>query len=671
MATLEEVSIRLMKPAKDLADWTCRFSEILEEYRSLVEKHENVNLSKAGLVIQNLAATYGRRLEYLFQETTLSHQTLVDQEVANESKKNTKKDGKEKKTVIDIIDFEPIDFTGYISKNINIKQRIGANNGVKLLGQRFPQLENATKPSKSDQENSTEIDPEQDNEQGVGRKYAFRCNQYITESGMLVEHLRPEGLANRSSRSELGEKNSRESTENRIDLNDGEDNELDAEILPPNGMTLDNCRAVSTPLPDSENYFMNVSAVDSGRGSSVRTMMRPESSLSSDRGENWDSYSPRPCSRLSMDDVASPEPRNDSGITRDETSLNDSSPTKRGAEDSETSANSEPDVLSPKSETVVVAHEPRSKRLKSIFDMRTMEDAKPLEPIPFDGVPDKLSKSLTDFKLPCSISILKRNDTLVKRNDALQKRKIRSDARKKKLKKKSQNEAEDKMNDYSLTKQLFCPFMKEELDCLPKSFNKHLRKLRELEALESYEPVTNESKKLLGYRRQDRKSSDSPDEYEETSLRELEMTPEELTEPPADDFPMPDTPESFNGPEPMSPPPQTCSSRIERLVHDIYENCDVRTEQEEAVARWHEEIQAKLKQNKNRPKFEMAEYTSRVVKTLKNNDGRISFNQMVLQNQPPEAARYLLASLMLANKYNIQIDASNEEGNFTLLLIND
>lgn len=93
---------------------------------------------------------------------------------ANESKKKTKKDGKEKKTVIDIIDFERIDFAQYVGKNNNIKQRNGVNNVVKLLGQRFPQLENTARPSIAEQENSAETDQEQDNEQGVGRKYAFR-----------------------------------------------------------------------------------------------------------------------------------------------------------------------------------------------------------------------------------------------------------------------------------------------------------------------------------------------------------------------------------------------------------------------------------------------------------------------------------------------------------------
>lgn len=203
----------------------------------------------------------------------------------------------------------------------------------------------------------------------------------------------------------------------------------------------------------------------------------------------------------------------------------------------------------------------------------------------------------------------------------------------------------------------------EELDYLPKCFDKCLQSLRELEALENYKAIMNDSMSLLGYKKQSRKSIDSS-EYEMTSVSERQTPSEQERDAALEDFPMPDTPESFNGPEPMSPPPPTCESRIERLVHDIYENSDVRTEQEEAVARWHEDIQMKLKRDKNRPKFEMAEYTSRVVKSLRNNDGRMTFDKMIRQNQPPEAARYLLASLMLVSFSKNVIHEIRKEANF-------
>lgn len=84
-----------------------------------------------------------------------------------EAAKNSKKDGRSRKIVVDFADFEPIDFARYVGKNNNIKTRTGTRSSVKLLSQRFPQLENVSR-------STLPIEVYDVHGEVVGKKYDFR-----------------------------------------------------------------------------------------------------------------------------------------------------------------------------------------------------------------------------------------------------------------------------------------------------------------------------------------------------------------------------------------------------------------------------------------------------------------------------------------------------------------
>lgn len=101
MVTLQDISIQLMKPAKDLADWKFPLSQvyydikfiiikykrkyyllfqILEEYYALLEEPCNINFGEAALVLQNSTNVYVRRIERLLNETEVLKQTFFNYE---------------------------------------------------------------------------------------------------------------------------------------------------------------------------------------------------------------------------------------------------------------------------------------------------------------------------------------------------------------------------------------------------------------------------------------------------------------------------------------------------------------------------------------------------------------------------------------------------------------
>lgn len=101
MVTLQDISIKLMKPAKDLADWKFPLSQvyydikfiiikykrkyyllfqILEEYYALLEEPCNINFGEAALVLQNSTNVYVRRIERLLNETEVLKQTFFNYE---------------------------------------------------------------------------------------------------------------------------------------------------------------------------------------------------------------------------------------------------------------------------------------------------------------------------------------------------------------------------------------------------------------------------------------------------------------------------------------------------------------------------------------------------------------------------------------------------------------
>ncbi|KAF3430098.1 hypothetical protein E2986_11685 [Frieseomelitta varia] len=82
MVTIQDISIQLMKPAKDLADWKFPLSQILEEYYALLEEPCNINFGEAALVLQNSTNVYVRRIDRLLNETEVLKQAFSCCEMA-------------------------------------------------------------------------------------------------------------------------------------------------------------------------------------------------------------------------------------------------------------------------------------------------------------------------------------------------------------------------------------------------------------------------------------------------------------------------------------------------------------------------------------------------------------------------------------------------------------
>ncbi|KAF7406435.1 hypothetical protein HZH68_005804 [Vespula germanica] len=186
MVNLQDISCQLMKPAKDLASWNFPLSEILQEYYSLLEEHCNVNFGEAALILQNSVNIYVHRVERLRDETSCLNEMFIGYEDGN-ANENSKHNKKNFKNAINFDDFKLCNLADEVGKNINTKNKFNVEKPVKLLTRRFAQLENIAEDLVH---NMTEIiDIHGD---VIGKKYHFRCNQYLNVNGQLIDEPIPD-----------------------------------------------------------------------------------------------------------------------------------------------------------------------------------------------------------------------------------------------------------------------------------------------------------------------------------------------------------------------------------------------------------------------------------------------------------------------------------------------
>ena len=134
----------------------------------------------------------------------------------------------------------------------------------------------------------------------------------------------------------------------------------------------------------------------------------------------------------------------------------------------------------------------------------------------------------------------------------------------------------------------------------------------------------------------------------------------------------PDSPamhDSFDAEEPLHST-LNYQQMIECRMREIREEFDNRTDLEHEVAQWHSDIKPILQEAERRPPFHIHEYEDRIVAKLEDTTERkIAFENMVVEQSPAEVARYFLASLQLANNYNVDIKTDEENTNIELLLL--
>ncbi|XP_076175573.1 uncharacterized protein LOC143150894 isoform X2 [Ptiloglossa arizonensis] len=111
---------------------------------------------------------------------------------------------------------------------------------------------------------------------------------------------------------------------------------------------------------------------------------------------------------------------------------------------------------------------------------------------------------------------------------------------------------------------------------------------------------------------------------------------------------------------------------IEGKMKEIFEESNVTTELDQTVAKWHASLQPKLSEAEIRPTFRIHDYTSRIIGTLQALDQKkINFDSVVHDKPACEVARYFLASLQLANTYNVEIKTKNSGNSIEIALLND
>lgn len=341
----------------------------------------------------------------------------------------------------------------------------------------------------------------------------------------------------------------------------------------------------------------------------------------------------------------------------------------------------------------------RSKRSKNMVCVADDLNENVWKPIPFDqGIPAKLPKSRTKFKLPCHISLLKSKPNS-------RKRKLPAEGKKRKrnllgfLTNESPESPLKKLNMYSPSRP-FMPLKTEELSEFQKSFEDCL-KSRQCYDVFQYEAATTITMDLLGFFPTFTKKDPL---LHTTGFKTLAPTPEHISTSGSDAgfSPRPTSPEIVIFDTTNSPPDSPRVSEtyeaetnfetenfhleeesplhstfnyekiIESRMKEIHQEFDVRTDLEQNVARWHEMIRPKLEEIERRPPFNIHEYSDLIIKKLEETmERKIPFEQLIVDQSPGEAARYFSAALQLANTYNVDIKTNEKNTDIQLALLNN
>ncbi|XP_044580556.1 uncharacterized protein LOC123262424 [Cotesia glomerata] len=734
MTTLQEVSAQLMKPAKDLADWQFPLSKVLESYYTLLDQQNNLNFGEAALVLQNSANVYVRRVEALYQETTALQQSFLDHEHEVESEKATAKSiRRSRKTQVDFKNFDLLNLSSETLKNSTQKSMSSKSQKIKLINQRYPQLEDITRKAFTDEI----IDI---NGEAIGKKYDFRCNQQLSTSRMLIDAITPLDFTNSILQFDinLSDDHSPENPEagDLITENTETDANTDNVETDFNFENFDSCSDYETHA----NGMLSPT-IESAYGSTTSNSNpnTPSSRINSDFSVPISDSSRRDSTdeRLLSSDTDAPTECDTSNELIDESDngAHDSLPlsfdsghenqesVEKSLElESESNVNTSSVTVEPESNQSQVQNLcdsnqnpekiPRTrdsietdagytsgdpddcqqlflpiKRLRSSTDSVTdiLEtndnniniNTSILDPIPFEsGVPDKLPRLRREFKLPCHAALLKGSKKPRKRKLTINERKknqlksfLTSDnesLNSKRLKKLvAENEEEIKLL-VSQQKELveetervnYCPVMVNgeligyESRLLDEDSNCDVGMGIENNGEFNADTIIDCRNKLFtsysdGFYSSPRSLDDFSDLENTADFSVMGRIQE-------DDF------ETVG---------QGLVERIERKMKELRKEFDGKNEHEES-AKWLETIEA-LKVAANRPSFHVGEYEKRILESLKMKEThQVEFHEIAEnEEEPGNIARLFVASLHLANTYNVEINVNNinSEVNLTLL----
>ncbi|CAK9807443.1 Condensin-2 complex subunit H2 [Anthophora plagiata] len=706
MVTLQDISIQLMKPAKDLADWKFPLSQILEEYYALLEEPCNVNFGEAALVLQNSTNVYVRRIERLLNETEVLKQTFFGYEEEEIKKSICKKRKILKKSYVDFENFVIIDLEKDIGKHINKKNQFQTQKKIKLLSQRFTQLEN----------NITQlcipIEIYDILGEIIGKKYDFRCNQAINTSGMLVDELTPYDFTyifsscvqkGRNSLSSYSEPKTpgtgtsgyysvpspnnesitpiHEEFEDECNFSSMENIPLtkELEIMEKENVTDKSCEIpfVNTSVSNQNMTEKNVLEKQHTQESIVQSVNDQNCSLQSLKDMN---QIKKGCSieNVQIDQVKEDNQNSNKNIVQFE-------------RDVQIRCYKQLDHIS-KQDQVAQLNESNSVRWKEgLFSMRkrgnqttkismcSIDDVNECDwkPMPLiQGLKHAFSDNSSILKLPDYISLLETKF-------GSKKRKLTSKWYKPECLTKlvlCETELFAKKGATLQTKQKFKHLQKEELKDFMKNFDECLNGTDKENDNFRCEAVANTTVDLLGFHISQNQDNSIEDSTEGTSRSSSPINIKLQSTVCQDTLDMnTKSPNSCNNCCESSvseinlsyslPDYQTL---IEDKMKEIFEESNVVTELDQTVAKWHAALQPKLSEAEVRPAFRIHDYASHIMGTLQAlEQKKINFDSIV-QNKPAcEVARYFLASLQLANTYNVEIKTKNSDNSIEIMLIND
>ena len=698
MVTLQDISVQLMKPAKDLADWKFPLSQILEEYYALLEEPCSVNFGEAALVLQNSTNVYVRRIERLVSEIGILKQAFFDYEEGETKASTCKEKRTSKKAYVDFENFVIIDLEQDIGKNIDQKHRFEAQKKVKLLSHRFTQSNMG--------QLCIPIQMYDVLGEIIGNKYNFRCNQAVNTDGMLVDELTPcDFTCVLGSRVQKGR------------------NSLSLYSEPKTPGTGTSGYHSATSPNDNESVTSNREEFEEEHNFSSQAervaltnepmIVEKESTISKDHDILFDDAST--LQQLNTEKHFSKE-HVENNLVQDSADIDDTNILLRNSKEiSRTDKKHESESSVQKNEVkgecekndkvteTFEANDYKQQNLsiskedqhqtEEILGMRKrgnrttktsicyVDDLneRDWKPMPFvQGIKRVLSNKSSTLKLPEYISLLEAKFGSKKRKRASKMRKPEC------LTSLVLREATSsrKEGDFiTQAKEKFKSLRKQELEDFMKNFDECLNGTEKENGTSRCEAVTDATADLLGFRISQNQNNFVENNTEDVMSRssspidvELPLTirgnsPEISEEPPnlhneEQEPPIADSDLIYSLPD--------YQALIEDKMKEICKESDVTTELDQTVAKWHASLKDKLSEAEVRPTFRIRDYASRIIESLQALDQKRSNFDHVVRDKPAcEVARYFLASLQLANTYNVEISTGNSGNSIEIALLNE
>ena len=94
---------------------------------------------------------------------------------------------------------------------------------------------------------------------------------------------------------------------------------------------------------------------------------------------------------------------------------------------------------------------------------------------------------------------------------------------------------------------------------------------------------------------------------------------------------------------------------VKYKIKKIYKELDLQNDEDQKVAKWHEEIKPRLIEAQRKPPFHIHEYESRILRILETRQQKLEFDEFLREETRYEVARYFSATLNLVRFYIIFI----------------